>query len=175
MLAHYIPFEWFSLNFIQMFSSVHESATHTGGHTSRSKDSVGWVLAIFQTAVLITKRLSWSGHLLSNSVEVVLHSQVPVILPVNHISISPLNILSMYHIRNSHFITVKIKLYHIYSLHISTFWFDLYKIEFLAYVLFKLPGLQITVCSWKLFYLFLNQSILLLGSSQQLIVTLSMP
>ena len=39
-------------------------------------------LAIFQTAVLITKRLSWSGHLLSNSVEVVLHSQVPVILPI---------------------------------------------------------------------------------------------
>ena len=64
-----------------MFSSVHESAIHTGGHTSRSKDSVGGVLAIFQTAVLITKRLSCSGHLLSNSVEVVLHSQVPVILP----------------------------------------------------------------------------------------------
>ena len=54
-----------------MFSSVHESATHNGGHTSRSKDSVGGVLAIFQTAVLITKRLSASGHLLSNSVEVV--------------------------------------------------------------------------------------------------------
>ena len=41
-----------------MFPSVHESATQTRGHTLTSKDSAGEILAILQTAVLLTKRLS---------------------------------------------------------------------------------------------------------------------